>query len=489
MSRTYSDYIGGQWVKSVSGRTFERFMPANRQQSVGSFQDSVPEDVQHAVEAASNALTAWRGTPAPQRGQILLRAAGILEKRLDDITKKFSQEEGKVYGEAQGEILRAVHLLQFYAGETWRITGETYPSLNPGRLLYTLRAPLGVVAVITPWNFPIGIPIWKIAPAVAYGNTVVFKPAGYTSLCGVIIMEIFEEAGFPSGVINMVTGSGRLLGEALVKNPAVRGVSFTGSSEVGRQIACWGSESNIKVQLEMGGKNTLTVLPDANLDHAATLVVQGAMWSAGQKCTATSLAIVHRDILDDFTKLLLEKVEALRVGDPLDTTTEVGPLVSESQLENVLGYVKIGCEEGAKLLIGGSRLSGTAYDRGFYMAPTVFGDLQPNMRIAQEEIFGPVVGIIPVDSFEEAVKVANGTKYGLSGAICTGDLPRILEYIENIDVGLVHINNSTAGAEPHVPFGGFKESTSGYRDMGRTAIDFFTQYKTVYFDPPVHSNT
>ncbi len=484
MSHTYSNYIDGEWVKTVSGKTFDSFMPANCRESVGSFQHSVPEDVCGAAKAASDAFLAWKETPAPQRGRILLKTAAILDERSDDIAKKFSQELGKAYSEAKGETLRAVQLLQFYASETWRITGRTYPSLNPGRLLYTLRVPLGVVGIITPWNFPIAIPIWKIAPALAYGNTVVFKPAGYTSLCGAMIMQIFEEAGLPPGVMNMITGSGQLLGEPLVKHPAVRGVSFTGSTEVGRQIACWGAEKGIKVQLEMGGKNATIVLGDANLDQASTFVAQGAMFSAGQKCTATSLALVHKDILQDFTALLLQKVQAIHLGDPLDPATEVGPMVSESQLENVLNYVRIGCEEGAKLLTGGSRLTGTAYDQGFFMAPTVFSDVTPQMRIAQEEIFGPLVGIIPIDSVDQAVEIANGTKYGLSCSICTGDITAILQYIQKIDAGLIHINNPTTGAEPHVPFGGFKESTSGYRDMGRTAIDFFTQYKTVYFDAP-----
>lgn len=482
MPETYCNYINGQWVESACGETFPSVNPTDTAQTVGVFQKSVPEDVEQAAAAASAALPAWRETPAPARGQLLLKAANILETRLPEIARSMCREVGKAANEAKGETLRGVHLFQFYSGETWRITGETFPSLSSGRFLYTLRVPLGVVAAITPWNFPVAIPIWKIAPALAYGNTVVFKPAGYSSLCGVLLMQVFEEAGFPPGVVNMVTGSGEVLGESLVNHPAVRGVSFTGSCQVGRQIAMWGAERGIKVELEMGGKNAVVVLADADIDKAAGIVAQGAMGYAGQKCTATSRALVHRDVLNPFTEALVEKVRGLKLGDPLDENTNVGPMVSESQMQNALDYVQIGVGEGAKLLLGGDRLTGGAFDRGHFMAPAVFAEVQPEMRIAQEEIFGPVVAIIPIASLEEAIEVANATAYGLSASICTEDASSILEFVRKIDVGMAHINNPTSGAEPHVPFGGFKGSTSGYRDMGRTAIEFYTQYKTVYFD-------
>lgn len=482
MSETYLNFINGQWVESSCGETFPSLNPTNTAETVGVFQKSVPEDVEQAAAAAAAALPAWRDTPAPARGQLLLKAANILERRLPEIARSMCEEVGKAANEAKGETLRGVHLFQFYSGETWRITGETFPSLSPARFLYTLRVPLGVVAAITPWNFPVAIPIWKIAPAIAYGNTVVFKPAGYSSLCGVLLMQVFEEAGFPPGVVNMVAGSGEVLGEPLVNNPAVRGVSFTGSCEVGRKIAMWGAQRGIKVELEMGGKNPVVVLPDADMNKAAEIVTQGAMGYAGQKCTATSRVLVHRDVLSRFTEALVEKVKALKLGDPLDEKTNVGPMISESQMENALNYVKIGVEEGAALLVGGERLTGDEFDGGYFMAPTVFAQMEPEMRIAQEEIFGPVVGIISVASLEEAIEVANSTKYGLSAAICTENADSILEFVRKIDAGMAHINNPTSGAEPHVPFGGFKGSTSGYRDMGRTAIEFYTQYKTVYFD-------
>ena len=482
MPETYCNYINGKWVASLSGETVSSTNPANSAEIMGLFQKSSREDVDSAVVAASAALPAWRETPAPERGQFLLKAANILERRLSEIAEVLCREEGKTFKESKGETLRGVHLLQFYSGETWRITGETFPSLNANRLLYTLRVPLGVVAAITPWNFPIAIPVWKIAPALAYGNTVVFKPAGYSPLCGVMLMQVFEEAGLPAGVLNLVTGSGAVLGEPLVKNPAIRGVSFTGSCAVGRKIAVWGAEQGIKVQLEMGGKNAVIVLADADIDKAAEIVVQGSMLSAGQKCTSTSRALVHRDVRASFTETVVKKVNALRVGDPMDENTAVGPMVSETQLENVLEYVNVGREEGAELLCGGHRLAGADLDNGYFMAPTVFGKVTPQMRIAQEEIFGPLVAIISVDSFEEAIAVANASRYGLSASICTRDIGSVLEYVRRIEVGLVHVNNQTAGAEPHVPFGGFKDSTSGYRDMGRTAIEFYTRYKTVYLD-------
>lgn len=482
MAETYLNYINGQWVQSPTGETYPSLNPANSSDVVGFFQKSGPEDVGKAVDAAAAALPAWKETPAPKRGRLLLNAAGILEARLEEICRQFCREEGKAIREARGEVLRGVDLFQFYSGETWRITGETYPSQNIERLLYTLHVPLGVVAAITPWNFPLAIPIWKIAPALAYGNTVVFKPAADTPLCGVLLMQVLEEAGFPAGVVNMVTGSGGVLGEPLIKNPVVRGVSFTGSCDVGRRIALWGAERGIKVQLEMGGKNAAIVLPDADIAKAASTVAEGAMWSAGQKCTATSLALVHRDALGPFTDALIEKVRGIKVGDPLDESTDIGPMVSESQLESVLGYVRVGLEEGAELLTGGRRLTGDGYDAGCFMAPTVFAGVKPTMRIAQEEIFGPVLGIIPVDSVEDAIEIANNSVYGLSASICTKNTASALDFVRRIDVGLIHINNPTSGAEPHVPFGGFKDSTSGYRDMGRAAMEFFTQYKTVYFD-------
>jgi acyl-CoA reductase-like NAD-dependent aldehyde dehydrogenase len=359
--------------------------------------------------------------------------------------------------------------------------GEVVPSVNPGTLIYTTREPLGVVGIVTPWNFPVAIPIWKIAPALVYGNTVVFKPASITPHCAVAVTRVFEQAGLPAGVLNLVTGGGGSLGEALVRDDRVHGVSFTGSNPVGRRIASWAAERGVKFQLEMGGKNPVIVLPDCDLEQAATLTMRGAFGYAGQKCTATSRAIVHEQIYEAFAAKLVEKTRALRVGPGSDESVAVPPVVSEDQQTGILEAIDRGKSE-AKLLCGGGRPAGEAFARGHFIEPTIFGDVKPDSFLAQEEIFGPVLALHRARSFDEAIALANGVRFGLSASIFTRDLNAVQEYCRRIEVGIVKVNSETAGVEPQVPFGGMKESSSHSREQGRAAMEFFTSVKTVYLD-------
>lgn len=483
MSQVNKNYINGKWQESKSGKTFKSLNPADIDDVIGVYQRSTVEDVDLAFTAAQSSQKSWASTPATERGELLFKAANILEKRLDEVTGMVTREMGKTFSEARGEVLRGLQLLRFYGGEGWRMTGTTFPSSKPSRLLLTLREPLGVVCVLTPWNFPFVIPMWKIAPALAYGNTVVFKPANLTPQCGLELARIIEEAGFPPGVFNFIMGTSSELGDALITHPAINGISFTGSCSTGRNIALKVAGRRPKLQLEMGGQNPLIVMEDANLDDATDIAIDGSFWSTGQKCTATSRIIVQEKIHETFTELLVRKTKNLRVGNGMDPETQVGPMVSEEQLKMILDYVDGGKKEGAKLLCGGKRINGKKYDRGYFLEPTIFGEVKPKMRIAQEEVFGPFVCILKAKDLQEALDIANDSRYGLSASICTKNIANILKFIREIGVGLVHVNNSTAGAEPHVPFGGMKDSTSYFREMGRTAIEFFTQHKTVYMDP------
>ena len=482
MTETYRNYIGGKWVDSVSGETFADLNPADTGDSVGNFQASTAEDTRAAIAAAEEARPAWRAMSPPARGEILARTARILENDLDRIAGELTREEGKTIGEARGETARAVQIFDYFAGEGRRLSGETTPSEFGRTLLYTVREPLGTVGLITPWNFPVAIPAWKMAPALVSGNTVVIKPASAAPKTALNIVEALAEAGLPAGVINYVTGSGPVVGNEITSNPAVKGVSFTGSDTVGcgiyRQVTGRGG----KAQCEMGGKNPIIVLEDADLDKAVHLSIMGAMWSTGQKCTATSRAIVHKDVVGEFTAKALASVAAIKVGNGLEEGTQVGPCIDEAQLNTVLAYVQTGEDEGAQLLAGGSRLSEPPFDRGWFVEPTVFGGVDPQMKIAQEEIFGPVLAIIAVDDFDEAMSVANATRFGLSAAICTRDITRAMEFVDRIEAGLVHVNSPTVGAEVQVPFGGMKDSSTGTREQGRVAVDFYTYIKTVYLE-------
>ncbi len=482
MSETYLNCIGGEWVESQSGETFANVNPADTGEVVGRFQASTAADARAAIEAAAEAAPAWRRTPAPKRGEILAAAARIIERDLDDIAEGLTREEGKTLPEAKGETARAVQIFDYFAQEGRRLSGETTPSEFERTLLYTVKEPLGVVGIITPWNFPVAIPAWKIAPALVAGNAVVFKPASNAPLTALRVVKALEEAGLPAGVLNFVTGSGASVGAELAANPEVRGISFTGSDTVGGRLYGEVTGRGAKCQCEMGGKNPIVVMEDADLDQAVSLTINGAMWSTGQKCTATSRAIVHREVLDEFTGKLVAGVEEIKVGNGLEEGVQVGPSIDEDQLNTVLEYIEIGKQEGAKLLAGGRRLTEPPLDKGYFVAPTVFGDVTNDMRIAREEIFGPVVGIIAAADFEEALAIANDTRFGLSASICTRDVHRAMEFADRIEAGMVHINSPTVGAEVQVPFGGMKDSSTGTREQGRVAVDFYTETKTVYFE-------
>ena len=481
--QTYGNYIAGEWRPAASGETMENRNPANRDEVVGLFASSGADDVDAAIAAAEEAYRSWRFSSPMTRANILHKAANILESRIPEVGRELTREEGKTLKEGIGETTRAVQILRYFAGEAQQPSGEHYPSVNPHTLLYTTREPLGVVAVVTPWNFPIAIPAWKIAPALAFGNTVVFKPASLTPLTAVRLVEALDEAGLPAGVLNLVTGSAANVGDPLVRDPRVVAITFTGSNETGAELRRSAAERGAKLQLELGGKNPAIVLADADLDHALGQVVAGAMMSTGQKCTATSRAIVDRRIIDRFTEMLADRIGGLKVGDPLDAETQIGPLIDERAADRVAGEVDAAKQAGAELVVGGERL-GSGLERGAFLAPTLFADVDPKSRLGQDELFGPVLGVIPVDSMEEAMAVANQVKFGLSASIFTRDLGRALTFAREIEAGVVHVNSETAGAEPQVPFGGMKGSSSYSREQGKAAREFFTQMKTVYIDPP-----
>jgi len=481
---TYQNYIGGEWAGARGGATLENRNPANPSDLIGLWPRSGADDMTAAVDAAVAAAPGWAGTSSLKRGEILLRAAALLEARADEVAGDMTREEGKTFREARGETLRGVAILRYYAGEGSQPVGEVYPSANTRTMLYTLHVPLGVVGIITPWNFPVAIPLWKIAPALLYGNTVVFKPAELTPLTATKLVQILEEAGLPKGALNLVVGYGAEVGPALTGDPRVTGVSFTGSNRVGREIQRVAQERGGKIQLELGGKNPVVVLADADLDQAAALTVQGAMLSTGQKCTATSRAIVERSVLEPFTRKVVERVNALVVGDGRQDATNVGPIVSAAQRDRVKEYLDLAPSEGVETLAGGGLLNGTHYGDGYFVQPTVYANVRPDSRLAREEIFGPVVGIIPAENYEEAVAIANGVRFGLSASIFTRDIAKALRFAQDIQAGIVHINSETAGAEPQVPFGGMKESSSFSREQGKAAAQFFTQTKTVYLDEP-----
>lgn len=482
--KRYQLLIDGEWRDALNGQWQPNINPANTDDVIGEFASAGANDVIAAVEAAQRAFSSWRTTPMVKRGDILYKAANLLEARLEEVAQAMTREEGKTLIEARGETARGVAILRYFAGEASQPDGETYPTGLPNRMLYTRREPVGVIGLITPWNFPIAIPLWKIAPALVYGNTVVFKPAELTPLTAWHITDVLHQAGLPKGVLNFVNGSGRVMGNALTSHPDVKAVSFTGSNGVGRAIQKQIIERGGKVQLEMGGKNPVVVLDDANLPLAVEMVTRGAMKSTGQKCTATSRVFVQSGLYKKFSEALVETVKGLRVGDGMDANTYLGPAVSRDQQQTVLDYVRIGQEEGAKVAVGGAELVGEAYDRGYYVPPTVFLDAEVNSRLMQEEIFGPVVALTPVDSLNDAIDAANGVPYGLSASIISQDIGKIMRFIDGIQAGMVHVNDETAGAEPQVPFGGMKDSSSHSREQGKAAREFYTQMKTVYLDYP-----
>ena len=456
--------------------------PAHKRSVVAEFQSSGGDDAERAVAAAKDALSGWADTPAPARAAVLFRALGILDRRGAELARAITVEEGKPLADAQGEVKRAMNILEYAAGEGRRMFGYTTPSELPNTVAYTVRRPVGVVAIITPWNFPLAIPAWKIAPALICGNTIVFKPASSTPHTAVKLAEVFVEAGLPSGVLNLVTGPGSSVGSSLVESPDINGISFTGSTEIGTGIYAEGARSLKKVQCEMGGKNAVILLADADLDKALGGIVQGAFGSTGQRCTATSRAIVEEPIYDVFMEQLIERTSKLKIGDGLDPDVDVSPLASEAQYDTVMSYIGIGAEEGANLVYGGNALSSGAFADGYYVEPTIFADVDPSMRIAQEEIFGPVLTVFKAKDLDDAVEISNGVKFGLSSSIYTRDLPQAFRYVNTVETGMVHINSPTLGGEVHLPFGGIKSSGVGHREQGVAAVDFFSEVITVYID-------
>jgi acyl-CoA reductase-like NAD-dependent aldehyde dehydrogenase len=473
-----TSYIRGEW--RAGAETLEDRNPARPSEVVAEVRAADAALADAAAAAAADAFAAWRDTPPPARGDVLRRAADLLERRADDVGRDLAREEGKTVAEAVGETTRAVAILRYFAGQTLEPDGETYPSHSAATFLYARREPVGPVAAITPWNFPIAIPAWKIAPALAYGNTVVWKPAEIVPLTAVHFARALADAGLPPGVLNLVLGRSADVGETIVRHDALVAITFTGSNEVGRRIQLAATERGKKVQLELGGKNPAIVLADADLEQAAEQVARGAFLSAGQKCTATSRVIVEAAVLGDFAERLVERARSWRVGDPLDPETTVGPLASEAQLDRVSRYLDVAREEGATSLAGADGAAG----EGYYVRPTVLADVAPESPVASEEIFGPVAALLEASSYEDAVAQANDTPFGLTASLFTRDLGRALRFAREARAGVVKVNQETAGLEFQVPFGGTKQSSSGSREQGKVARDFFTEWKTVYVDPP-----
>jgi aldehyde dehydrogenase (NAD+) len=478
----YRNYINGEWIESVSNKTTENINPANTDDIIGTVKLSTREEARAAVEAAANAFHSWRTTPAPTRGKIVARFAQVLEREKESTAQLLTREEGKTVAESRGELQRSINVADFCAGEARRLNGETIQSELPLNFAYTIKQPLGVVACITPWNFPVAIPVWKIAPALVAGNTVVFKPATITPATATRIVELFEEAGMPKGVLNLIIGSGSEAGDEIINHAAVKAISFTGSNGVGIRLYEQASRRGAKVQCEMGGKNPVVVLEDADMDLAVESTAQGAFGSTGQRCTATSRAVVVNEIADEFVKRIVEKAKSLRIGDGMKPNTDVGPSVDESQFKTVLDYINIGKEDGATLMCGGAKAEGEGLDKGYFVQPTVFDNVMPDMRIAREEIFGPVLSVQRVKNFDEAMRVANDCEYGLSSSIFSNDASRIFRFVDEIETGMTHINSPTTGGEAHIPFGGIKATGIGEREQGSTALDFYTELKVVYVD-------
>ncbi|MBI4364456.1 MAG: aldehyde dehydrogenase family protein [Candidatus Latescibacteria bacterium] len=480
--REYLNLIGGSWTRSRSGKSFENRNPARPRDLLGTFPDSGPEDVDAAAQAAARAFAAWRLVPAPRRAEALYRAAELLRERKEDLARLMTREMGKVIAETRGDVQEAIDMAYYIAAEGRRLFGVTVPSELPNKIAMSMRQPLGVCGLITPWNFPMAIPSWKIFPALVSGNTVVIKPASDTPASAHHLVEILVEAGVPEGVVNIVHGGGSSVGIPLVVHPQVKMISFTGSSDVGKTIAERSAKTLKRVSLELGGKNAQIVMEDADLD----LAVEGALWGAfgttGQRCTATSRLIVMKSVHDDLVRRLVERASKLVLGDGLDPRIDVGPLVNRAQRDRVHSYVEIGKKEGAKLILGGSAAEEGALGEGSFYRPTIFDGVTPAMRIAVEEIFGPVLSVITVSSLDEAIEVLNGTPYGLSSSIYTRDVNRAMRAVRDIEAGISYVNGPTIGAEVQLPFGGVKETGNGHREGGPTVIDAFTEWKSVYVD-------
>jgi len=480
MTPTYQNFIRGTWVAPALGRYLENRNPANVDDVLGVFPDSDASDVDRAVAAAAAAYPAWSRTPAPRRAEILFRAGQLLTERKETLARDMTREMGKVLLEARGDVQEAIDMLFFMAGEGRRMYGQTTPSELPDKFCLTQRVPLGVAGLITPWNFPMAIPSWKMVPALVCGNTVVIKPAEDSPLTCLNFVQVLVDAGIPAGVVNVVMGRGEESGASLVTHPQTRIISFTGSTEVARQVGQEAARLFKHCNLELGGKNAVIVMDDANFELAVDGCLWGAFGTSGQRCTAASRIVVQKGIYKAFLDRLVERTRELTIGDGLDPAVQVGPLVNAAQLQRVEGYARLGSREGAHLCCGGTRVAGMA--KGFFFAPTVFADVQPGMRIAREEIFGPVVTVLPCADLDEALAIANNVEYGLSSSIFTSDVNAALHAVRELHTGIVYVNAPTIGAEVHLPFGGTKNTGNGHRESGTATLDVYSEWKTVYLD-------
>ena len=479
----YQNFIGGQWASAQSGKTFSTSNPADSRETVGQYPASGPEDAAEAIQAAKQAYPLWSAMTPIARGRILSKASQIMESRKRELAELLTREEGKTMAESTGEVQRAIDIFRFFGGLSYILGGQTIPHDLPGNLLFTRREPLGVVALITPWNFPIAIPVWKLAPALLCGNSVIMKPASQAPAMTLETARALAEAGLPGGVLNVILGEGRSFGSELTSHPAVVALSFTGSYSVGQVIYRQLAQRMARAQMEMGGKNPTIVLADADLDLAATLVVKAGFGLTGQACTATSRVIVEHPVMDAFLEKLLVKTASLKIGNGLKAEVEMGPAVSRPQLESNLDYVAGAMQEGAELLYGGERLTEGEYTHGWFMTPTILTQVQPAMRIACEEVFGPVIAVLAAEDFDDALKIANRVEMGLSASLVTRDLKKAMIYAERIEAGVVKINQISTGLALQAPFGGVKKSsTDSFKEQGAGAVEFYSKLKTIYLD-------
>lgn len=477
MPEVFRNYINGEWV---DGPTFENRNPANTDEVVGLFVKGSAADVERAADAAQAAFAGWAAMPAPARGNLLFKVADILESKFNQLGEEMTREEGKTLPEAKGEVRRAINIFRYFASEGSRMPGHLVPSERERVHMFAIRKPIGVIGQINPWNFPIAIPAWKLAPALICGNTVIVKPASVSPMSSWRIVEACHEAGIPKGVVNYIAGSGGEIGNALVNAKPLKAVSFTGSCEIGNWLHAEASKRRLRIQLEMGGKNPTIVLGDCDFKSAVENVVNAAFFSTGQKCTATSRAIVEESIYDQFVEAVAERTKKLKVGNGMEAGIDIGPAVDKGQLETNLKYIAIGKAEGARLVCGGNQLTGGAYDKGYFVEPTLFADVTENMRLAQEEVFGPVLAVMKAKDFNDAMRIANNIPFGLSASVQTTNISRVFEFIYGCEAGLLTVNLPSAGVEYQLPFGGTKDSSFGPKEQGPAALDFYSDYKTVY---------
>ncbi len=478
---TFRHFIAGEWVQTDSGETFESRNPADQRDFIGRFQAGTAADVARAVRAAEIAGLLWRRTPAPKRGEILYRFGALLAEHKERLARAMTREMGKVLAEARGDVQEGIDIAFLMAGEGRRMFGETTPSELPDKWAMSIRQPIGIAGIITPWNFPMAIPCWKMMPALVAGNTVVFKPSSETPHCATLLVELMAEAGFPPGTVNLVTGAGGAVGHAIVQNPDIGVISFTGNTETGRHIAGHAARRLKRLSMELGGKNGIVVLADADLDLATDGIVWSAFGTTGQRCTAASRVIVDRAVLTPLLDRLAARTRSLQLGDGLEPTTDVGPLVNGAARDKVEGYLDVGRRD-SELVIGGARPSDERLEHGFFLEPTIFTGVRPMDRLAQEEIFGPLLSVIPVDGYTEAVTALNQTRYGLSSSIFTRDANAAFRAMRDFETGIVYVNAGTIGAETHLPFGGIKDTGNGHREAGHAALDTYTEWKSIYVD-------